>query len=98
MAAKDDTITSINNQYDVENMVRTQIQLTEQQARALRELAAEKGVSMAELIRQAVERVIEENERDEKWRRALSAMGQYRSGLTDVAENHDKYLDEDYLK
>ena len=79
-------------------MVRTQIQLTEEQARALKELAAEEGVSMAELIRRSVEYTIKAREEDEKWRKASLAIGQFHSGLTDVAESHDKYLDEEYLK
>ncbi|MFQ6096433.1 MAG: ribbon-helix-helix protein, CopG family [Armatimonadota bacterium] len=33
-------------------VVRTQIQLTEAQARAVRRLAAERGVSMAQIVRQ----------------------------------------------
>jgi len=36
-------------------MVRTQIQLTEEQARALKEIAAARGESMAEVIRRAVD-------------------------------------------
>jgi len=36
-------------------MVRTQVQLTEEQAAAVRRMAADEGVSMAEVIRQAVE-------------------------------------------
>ena len=41
-------------------MVRTQIQLTEEQAEGLKRLAAERGVSMAELVRQSVQRLLEE--------------------------------------
>lgn len=78
-------------------MVRTQIQLTEEQAKALKEIAAQRGVSMAELIRESVERIIEEYERKEKWQKALAILGRYRSGLADVSANHDKYLAEDYL-
>lgn len=77
-------------------MVRTQIQLTEQQAQALKEIAARQGVSMAELIRESVDRIIDERERKEKWRSALATMGRYRSGLSDVSANHDEYLAEDY--
>mgnify|MGYP005864063869 CR=1 FL=1 len=77
-------------------MVRTQIQLTEEQARALKEVAAERGVSMAELIRQAVDRILEESAEDEKWRRAMALIGRYRGGPSDVSTNHDKYLDEIY--
>ena len=36
-------------------MVRTQIQLTKQQSATLRKLAASRGVSAAELIRQGVD-------------------------------------------
>ncbi len=80
-------------------MVRTQIQLTEEQARALKEVAARQGISMAELIRRGVDRILEEqeHERKEKWRRALAAAGRFRSGYTDISVNHDKYLAEDYL-
>lgn len=35
-------------------MVRTQVQLTEAQIRALKRLETDRGVSMAELIRQSV--------------------------------------------
>ena len=77
-------------------MVRTQIQLTEEQAKALKEIAAQRGVSTAQMIRESVERIIEERDRKEKWRKALAIMGRYRSGLSDVSANHDKYLAEDY--
>jgi hypothetical protein len=32
----------------------------------------------------------------EKRRRSLEVLGKYRSGVTDLAENHDKYLAEAY--
>lgn len=78
-------------------MVRTQMQLTEEQARALKEIAAERGVSMAELVRESVERTIGEAEQKEKWRKALAITGRYRSGLSDVSTEHDKYFAEDLL-
>lgn len=78
-------------------MVRTQMQLTEEQAKALKEIAAQRGVSTAQMIRESVERIIEEGERKEKWRKAMAIIGHYRSGLSDVSANHDKYLAEDYL-
>ena len=80
-------------------MVRTQIQLSEAQAQALKEMADERDVSMAELIRQAVDRWLEAEHlisRDERKRRALAAAGRYHSGLTDIAEDHDRYLAEAY--
>lgn len=77
-------------------MIRTQIQLTEKQARAVKELAAQQGLSMAEMIRQAVERIIDESERRQRRRRALNVLGRYHDPATDVAVNHDQYLDEAY--
>jgi predicted DNA-binding protein len=78
-------------------MVRTQIQLTDEQARRLRRLAAERGVSMAALVRDGVERVLADDERAEQWQRALSILGKYKSGDTaNVSEEHDRYLEEIY--
>ena len=31
---------------------------------------------------------------EEQWRRARAVIGQFRSGLHDVARNHDRYLQE----
>lgn len=78
-------------------MVRTQIQLTEEQARALKAAAARRGVSIAELVRQGVERILAEDEDAEKWRRAEALIGRFHSGHTDIAAEHDRYLAEDYL-
>lgn len=82
-------------------MIRTQIQLEEKQYRTLKEMAAEYNVSMATLIRQSVERFIEQEEkpsREELKMRALSIIGIAKDieGATDVSVNHDKYLDEAY--
>jgi hypothetical protein len=77
-------------------MVRTQIQLSEQQARGLKRLAAERNVSVAEVVRTAVERELRQDSQEEQWERARAHFGKYRSGLSDVAEEHDKYLAEDF--
>ena len=75
-------------------MIRTQITLTEEQHRRLARVARARGVSMAEVIRQAVDRVVpdEGQERRERWERALAAVGSHRSGLPHVAEEHDAHL------
>jgi post-segregation antitoxin (ccd killing protein) len=80
-------------------MVRTQIQLTERQTERLKALAKERGVSMAELIRQSVDKLLDSQETvdwEERKRRAIAAAGKYRSGLSDLATNHDYYLAEAY--
>lgn len=66
---------------------------------ALREMSAQTGQSIAELTRRAVDSYIKQNRgisREERIRRAMSVAGKYHSGLHDVGENHDKYLDEIY--
>jgi len=78
-------------------MVRTQIQLKEEQADALKRLSEERHVSMAELIRIAVDDAIKSTyvlDNREKWERACRVVGKYRSGKQDISLHHDKYLAE----
>jgi metal-responsive CopG/Arc/MetJ family transcriptional regulator len=83
-------------------MVRTQIQLTDQQVRALKSLASRYGVSMAELIRESVDNFLRETsaglDEQERRRRAIEVAGQFRSGQSDVAEKHDDYLAQAYAE
>ena len=76
-------------------VVRTQIQLTEEQARKVRKIAAHKGVSMAEVIREAIEGAIRSNAGavpEERRKRALEILGKFKSGKMDVSKKHDAYL------
>jgi hypothetical protein len=78
-------------------MVRTQVQLTEQQARKLKGLAARRGESMAELIRSAVDALFASDSlpsTQERRRHALAAVGRFSSGQKDVSRRHDHYLAE----
>jgi hypothetical protein len=80
-------------------MVRTQIQLTEQQVRELKSMAAEWGVSMAELIRKSVDLYIQTAAKpthQEMVQKLKEAAGKYTTDISDLAENHDDYLDEIY--
>ena len=82
-------------------MERTQISLEPEQAERLRRLASERGVSMARLIREAIDRVYgaaSEDSLDARWERAFRFINEARfhSGVDDIAEQHDKYLDEIY--
>jgi hypothetical protein len=82
-------------------MVRTQIQLFEQQAAALKKLAAARHVSIAELIRRAVDTMVRTGaavDSGEKRKRALAVVGRFRSGKRDVSKDHDKYLPEAFGK
>lgn len=79
-------------------MIRTQIQLTEDQATAAKHLAAERGVSLAEVVREALDHELQGESRNARWERALSVIGKFRDpqGPGDVAERHDDYLAEIY--
>ena len=79
-------------------MIRTQVQLTERQAARLRALAHRRGVSVAELIRQAVDGLTEESSKGEKHSRALAVVGRFRSSDRNVAREHDRYLAEGYRR
>lgn len=72
---------------------RTQISLTAEQARRLRGLASKRRTSMAALIREDVDRAYPPSDRvDERWSKALAAVGGFRSGASDVSLEHDREL------
>jgi hypothetical protein len=76
-------------------MVRTQIQLTETQARRLKKIAMDTGASVAEVIRRAVDNMLQripKESSEERIRRALEIVGKFRSGRRDVSQKHDGYL------
>jgi hypothetical protein len=82
-------------------MVRTQIQLTEEQANALKKIALSRHLSIAELIRQAVDNILKSStaiDREERKKRAINAAGRFSSGKRDIAREHDKYLAEAFSK
>lgn len=79
-------------------MLRTQIQLTEEQHRLLRSAAHREGVSIAEVVRRCVVRFFqhEDPDRKELYARAADLVGKFDDPheATDLAERHDEYLDE----
>jgi len=79
-------------------MVRTQIQLTEEQARRLRREARQQGISLAEAIRRCVDRSLagERADRAKLYERAAALVGRFadRKGARDLARAHDRYLDQ----
>lgn len=82
-------------------MVRTQIQLTKEQANALKKLALSRHLSIAELIRQAVDSFIKSSaviDIEERKKRAIAAAGRFHSGISDLSTAHDKYLAEAFIR
>jgi hypothetical protein len=78
-------------------MIRTQIQLTEDQYESLRQLAMATERSVADLVREGVDHVLAGRSvpsREELVGRALAAVGRYASGKSDVSGDHDRYLAE----
>jgi len=79
-------------------MIRTQIQLSEEQTRKLRRAARREGVSVAEAIRRLVDRGLTDDAADRArlYERAAETVGRFRDrrGAKDVSEEHDAYLDE----
>jgi hypothetical protein len=76
-------------------MVRTQLQLTDEQAKALREVAAREGRSMADLVREGLDLLFARRRRAlvsraELVERSLAVVGRYRSGRSDFGRQHDE--------
>lgn len=82
-------------------MVRTIIQLKEEQMAQLKRLSLKEHRSMADLIRQGVDIIVHSKvmiDTEERKSRAIKACGCFHSGKSDLSTNHDKYLDEAYEK
>ena len=81
-------------------MIRTQIQLTEEQARRLRRLASDEAIPLAEMIRRCVDRTLAEiaPDRSALYARAATIIGAFRDpeGADDLAEEHDRHLENAY--
>ena len=81
-------------------MLRTQIQLKEEQMEWLRSEASARGISVSQLIRESIKfyQTHAEQVPEDRKRKALEAVGRFSSGTTDVSERHDDYLAEAYRK
>lgn len=79
-------------------MIRTQIQLTKEQTKLLKQIAAQENKSVAELIRQSVDQMLQKQgqpNQKQLRQKAIQSAGKL-SGPSDLSENHDKYLAEIY--
>jgi Arc/MetJ-type ribon-helix-helix transcriptional regulator len=73
-------------------MKRTQISLTPEQHRALKDISRRTGRSMSDLVRESVDRFIERNAAPAS--RALALIGAFEADRDDVSLRHDEYLQE----
>ena len=85
-------------------MIRTQIQLTEEQHRWLKRWAQDRGISLSEAVRRCVAELLAaetaEKQHADRVREAMSVVGKYADpeGLSRVAKDHDTFLTDTYGK
>jgi len=78
-------------------MVRAQVQFTEEQLAAVRDIASREGVSISQVVREGVNLLLRERRgpsREELVRRSLEGVGLFRSGTGDLSARHDEYFAE----
>ena len=80
-----------------DGMIRTQIQFTEKQTDGLRRLAGARSQSTAAVVRDAVDLLLSQVERDSHRQRLLGAIGGFRSDESTIARDHDDWLADDFL-
>ena len=75
-------------------MIRTQVSLTDEQMQRLRTEARRRGVSIARIVREAVDSRVPDAEDAgrERRRRALAVAGAFRSQWGDLSRRHDDLL------
>jgi hypothetical protein len=79
------------------SLIRTQVQLTPEQFRAVKELARRQGRSVADVVRESLQAYLNRqgsSDREELLRRATAVVGSAHSGLGDLSVEHDKYFAE----
>jgi plasmid stability protein len=75
-------------------MIRTQISLSDDQMRRAKAEAARRGVSLAAIVRQALDEMLDGEGRAAVIQRAREAVGGFRSGFQDTSDRHDEVLAE----
>jgi hypothetical protein len=77
-------------------MVRTQIQLTENQALKIRRAASARNVSFAEVVRQCIDQSLDQSDVKNRYARARRIIGRVRErrGKANTASHHDRCLED----
>jgi hypothetical protein len=78
-------------------VIRTQIQLTESQARKIRRVASERNISFAEVVRECIDQALDRSlTLADRYKRARRIIGSVRDrqGKSDIARHHDRYLEQ----
>lgn len=71
--------------------------VNERTGECIKKIALSRHLSIAELIRQAVDTMIKSGaviDTEERRKRAVDAAGRFSSGLRDLSTEHDKYLED----
>jgi len=77
-------------------MIRTQIQLEADTYSQLKTSASKLGCSISELVRRSLKSTLTQENAGSTLANSLKAIGRYRSGLGDLAKNHDSYLTDEW--
>jgi Arc/MetJ-type ribon-helix-helix transcriptional regulator len=80
-------------------MVRTQIQLPEEQVKFLKNISAARNESMAQIIRHAIDLLYKSTQgqdNEQRRKQAMAAAGRFHSGAKDLASAHDSHLADIY--
>ena len=79
-------------------MIRTQVQFDEDQYRKFKELASQQQESIAALVRRAVNQLLLTRKpgKSTLYREALKVVGKYQTKKSDIAIDHDRYLEESF--
>ena len=79
-------------------MLRTTIQMTQEQYKALQALSKDSNQSIARIIRQAIDQFLVSRKPDKTalYRLSEPAIGKFSSGQRDISEKHDQYLEETF--
>jgi predicted DNA-binding ribbon-helix-helix protein len=75
-------------------MIRTQIQLDEQDFARLKQEAARRSCSVSAFVRESVKTALKASDENASLSSVREISGKYHSGKRDLSRNHDAYLED----